>query len=142
MKYFILLLTTLFVFSCTVSNDSSVIQEEQLSLIDDCPRVCNITFYPNDPEASIMPCGDLTMTFDDGYFILCLPENISIVEYLGWYPNTLDEYYNSFWSFVLRGNCVLFQPHHNFYDTVLEEGFQLDLIICDEFPQSIMDGTY
>ena len=79
------------------------------------------------------------MTFDDGYFILCLGENISIIEFLGWHPNTLDEYYTDFWSFAIRDNCVLFQPHNSFYEVVVEDGFQLDLIVCNQYPHSLYD---
>ncbi len=111
-------------------------------LTEDCHQTCEITFYPNDLENSVLPCGGLTVTYDDGYFIICLAEHLQITEFLGWHPNSEDEDYNKFLSLVIRDNCILFQPFDDFYTTVMEEGFQLDLVVCREFPHEIIEGHF
>jgi|GEM_PF-6295708 len=141
MKFILTVFAAIFIFSCTDSTTiESDVSNTTFGITDNCEHLCSITFYPNDPESSILPCGELTMSFNDGYFIFCLEENVSIVEYLGWHPNSLDEYYNDFWSFIVRRNCVLFQPNDSsFYDLIKEEGFQLDLIVCTQTPQAPLE---
>ena len=95
------------------------------------PKLCSITYYPSNPSASISNCGLLTFSYEHEYYTLCFDAGHTIEEYLGWSPLGSDIYYTDFWSFDLRDNCIHFQTNDDLIDEVIEDGFLLDVEICD-----------
>lgn len=132
MKILNLTMLSLFVlmfFSCSQFEDSDSCNSA--SVVHDCKKECNFIQHPHATVLSTSNCGDVTLDFLEDYFRICVDPDLHILEFVGFSLAGEDEYYNNFWSFFERDNCFWFQPHDINPDDIMEQGFRLDLIICD-----------
>lgn len=131
-KLFVIILSLTVLAAC---NDTEMeIQSTDvisLDLIESCLVNCSIQYYPNNLEESNLSCGEISVSFQDGYIDLCFEPDTYIIEFIGWYPLNHSEYYNKFWSFDIDENCLYFQPNDsNLQTDIMEFGFQLDIVLC------------
>jgi len=129
----ILHLTQLSLLAFLFFNCSPVEDKEQVSYIpdDDCKKECNIIHFPNDTNSSTSNCGQITFEIIDDYYRICLEADLQILEFVGWSVVGEADYYNQYWSFAQRDNCFIFQTQDDLTEEILENGFRLDVIICE-----------
>jgi len=116
-------------FSCSQFEESDL--GTSASIVKDCRKECNIIQHPHDPVLSTSNCGDVTLDILEDYFRICVDPELHILEFVGFSLAGEEEYYNNFWSFFESDNCFWFQPHDINPDDIMEQGYRLDLIICD-----------
>lgn len=117
-------------FSCSPlhEDDSGNIS---FSIEEPCRDTCNIIYYPNDLENSVLDCGFKDFTYNDDYIFLCFPPGYDIIEFIGWAPLNQEQYYTKFWRFSISDNCIIFEPFRNLIEDIFTYGFKLDVIICN-----------
>jgi len=116
-------------FSCSHFEDNDPVT--YYTPEDDCKKECNFIQHPHATVLSTSNCGDVTLDILEDYFRICVDPDLHILEFVGFSLAGEDEYYNNFWSFFESDNCFWFQPHDINPDDIMEEGYRLDLIICD-----------